>query len=110
MYPLHLSYTYVNILSIVSWFNLVGVILVNQFGFNSSCWWWTHGGVSVPELQQPENGSVENPGKGYYSCEFQRGCFQRQFIQRKYKKKYIFEEFLFMNWTTFMCYNHTMLS
>lgn len=79
---LHLDFTYVNILSIVSWFNLVVIILVNQFGFNCSCWWWARGGIFVPELQQPKNRPVKNPGKGRYSCEFQFGCFQLQFTQR----------------------------
>lgn len=79
---LHLDYTYVTILSIVFWFNLVVIILVNQFGFDCSCWWWARGGIFVPELQQPKNRPVKNPGKGRYSCEFQFGCFQLQFTQR----------------------------
>lgn len=84
-------------MSIVSLFNLVVIILVNQFGFNCSCWWWARGGIFVPELQQPKNRPVKNPGKGRYSCECQRGCFN---FSLHNEKKYIFEEFLFMNWTT----------
>lgn len=80
---MHLDFKYVNILSIVSWFNLVVIMLVNQFGFNCSCWWWARGGIFVPELQQPKNRPVKNPGKGRYSCECQHGCFQLQFTQRK---------------------------
>lgn len=93
---LRLDFTYVNILSIVSWFNLVVIILVNQFGLNCSCWWWARGGIFVPELQQPKNRPVKNPGKGRYSCEFQRGCFQLQFTQRK--------EIYFCSWTELHVY------